>query len=69
MTSRAVIAGVIAFMGFTVYLILRVSPQLFKYFGTAGIKAISRIMGFIVMALGVQYIITGVTGLVTSLMP
>ena len=66
--SRAVIASVIAFTGLSVYLILRVSPQLFKYFGVAGIKAISRIMGFIVMALGVQYIITGVTGLVTFLM-
>lgn len=66
--SRAVIASVIAFTGLSVYLILRVSPQLFKYFGVAGIKAISRIMGFIVMALGVQYIITGVTSLVTFLM-
>lgn len=66
-TSRAVIAGVIVFTGFVVYGILRVSPQLFKYFGVAGIKAISRIMGFIVMALGVQYIITGITGLVTYL--
>ena len=65
--SRAVIGGVSVFTGFTIYLILRVSPQLFKYFGVAGIKSISRIMGFIVMALGVQYIITGVTGLVTSL--
>lgn len=66
--SRGVIASVIIFTGLSVYLILRVSPQLFKYFGVAGIKAISRIMGFIVMALGVQYIITGITGLVTHLL-
>jgi multiple antibiotic resistance protein len=65
--SRAVIASVIIFTGLSIYLILRVSPQLFKYFGVAGIKAISRIMGFIVMALGVQYIITGITSLVTFL--
>jgi multiple antibiotic resistance protein len=67
--SRAVVASVIAFTGLSIYLILRVSPQLFKYFGVAGIKAISRIMGFIVMALGVQYIITGITSLVTFLVP
>ena len=65
--SRAVIGSVIVFTGLSVYTILAVSPALFKYFGVAGIKAISRIMGFIVMALGVQYIITGITGLVTYL--
>lgn len=65
--SRGVIAGVIVFTGLVIYLILRVSPQLFKYFGVAGIKAISRIMGFIVMALGVQYIISGITSLVSIL--
>lgn len=65
--DRGIIAGVIVFTGLTIYLILRVSPQLFKFLGVAGIKAISRIMGFIVMALGVQYIITGITGLVTHL--
>ena len=66
-TSRGIIGGVIAFTGLTVYFILRISPKLFKFFGVAGIKAISRIMGFIVMALGVQFIITGITGLVTYL--
>ena len=50
-----------------VYLILRSSPYLFRIMGVAGIKALSRIMGFLVMAIGVQYVIGGVVDLVVKL--
>ncbi|MBK8700051.1 MAG: MarC family NAAT transporter [Saprospiraceae bacterium] len=56
---RAGIMGVIVFSGFTVYLTLRSSPLLSKFLGEGGLKAVSRIMGFIVMSIGVQYIING----------
>lgn len=65
--SRAVIAGVIIVNGLLVYIILRVAPFLSHLLGVAGLKAITRIMGFIVMAIAVQYIITGVVRLVESL--
>ena len=65
--SRGIIAAVIIFTGLVVYFILRISPRLFDLLGVAGIKAISRIMGFIVMAIGVQYVISGVTSLVVHL--
>lgn len=68
MMSRAAIGGVILLTGIIVYLILNLSPYLFKMLGVAGIKAISRIMGFITMAIGVQYVITGITSLVTYLL-
>ena len=65
--NRLLIAGSILIMGFVVYLILRSSPYLFKLLGVAGLKALSRIMGFIVMAIGIQYMISGVVQLVDGL--
>lgn len=65
--SRALIAGVIVLTGGLVHLILRSSPYLFKLLGVAGLKSLSRIMGFIVMAIGIQYIIGGVVALVKTL--
>jgi len=61
---RGSIIGVVILTGFVVYLILAVSPQLFKFLGVAGLKAISRIMGFLVMAIGVQYVTAGLTSFV-----
>ncbi len=66
-SMRFVIMGVIVATALLIYIVLRTSPYLFKLLGYAGLKAISRIMGFIVMAIGIQYIITGVFSLVNSL--
>jgi multiple antibiotic resistance protein len=44
--------------------ILRLAPFLFRVFGTGGLNAIARIMGFIVIAIGVQFIVDGVVHLV-----
>lgn len=67
MSERLVIAGVIVFTGILIYFILRSSPLLFKILGESGLKAVARIMGFIVLAIGVEYIISGVLGLVNNL--
>lgn len=52
--------------GISSYFILRISPRLVKNLGAAGINSITRIMGFIVVSVGVQYIINGVTSVVKS---
>lgn len=65
--ERVIIALVIIVNGFIVYWILRISPYLFKLLGEAGLRAISRIMGFLTMAIAVQYIISGIVALVESL--
>ncbi len=65
--DRFMIVGMIAACAFLVFLILNSAPLLFKMLGKGGLNAISRIMGFIVMSIGVQYIITGVFDLVNSL--
>jgi len=67
LNQRLVIAGVIVFTGVLIYLILRSSPLLFKLLGQSGLKAVARIMGFIVLAIGVEYIISGIVGLVGDL--
>lgn len=67
LTNRLIISGVIIVTGIVVYMTLRFSPLLFRVLGAGGLKAVSRIMGFIVLAIGIQYIIQGVVALVTSL--
>ncbi len=65
--ERMLIIGVVLTLGLVVFLILWSAPQLFKLLGKSGLKAISRMMGFLVMAIGVQYVIGGVVGLVENL--
>jgi multiple antibiotic resistance protein len=43
------------------YLILRISPKLVKYIGSSGMSVITRMMGFIVLAIGVQFVINGIS--------
>lgn len=56
---RLGIMGVIILCGVVVYFVLKMAPVLSKVLGEGGLKAISRIMGFIVMSIGIQYIING----------
>lgn len=65
--ERLVIAGVILVLGVLVFLILRSAPYLFRIMGQAGLKAMSRIMGFIVMAIGIQYVIVGIYNLLSTM--
>jgi multiple antibiotic resistance protein len=65
--ERLAISGVIIVVGIIVYLVLRSAPLLYKLLGATGLKAGSRIMAFITMAIGVQFIISGVVALVKSL--
>lgn len=64
---RLVIAAVVVIMGAIIYSILRYSPYLQKLMGVAGLNALSRIMGFLVMAIGIQNIISGIVELVKVL--
>ncbi|MFT4566660.1 MAG: multiple antibiotic resistance protein [Saprospiraceae bacterium] len=59
-TSRGTVILALLVFGITVFSILRASPVIFKVLGVAGIKAISRIMGFLVMAIGIELIISSI---------
>lgn len=63
-SDKIIIMGAIALAALIVFLILNSAQMLFRVLGRAGLKAISRIMGFIVMAIGIQYIIEGIVALV-----
>lgn len=47
-----------------IFLILRSAHYLAKILGAAGIVAISRIVGFIVIAIGIQYIVSAIVSIV-----
>lgn len=68
-SDKGIIGLVILATGVIIYITLRISPLLFKVLGFGGLKAISRIMGFIVMSIGIQYIIMGVVNLVQNFYP
>ncbi len=65
--DKLMICGVVFISALLVFITLRSAPILFKILGRGGLKAISRIMGFIVMSIAVQYIILGIYELVGSL--
>lgn len=65
--ARGLIAAVVIATGMAVFLILKFSPYFYKALGEAGIRAMTRIMGFLVMAIGVQYVIAGIVSLVKLL--
>lgn len=54
-----IIASIIC-VAFISFLILRVSPKLVSFLGETGIAALSRMMGFLVLAIGIQFIANGI---------
>lgn len=59
-TDRGIVIGALITIGLVIYFVLRTSPFIFKFLGVAGIRAISRIMGFIVMAIAIEMILSSV---------
>ncbi|MBX3256201.1 MAG: MarC family NAAT transporter [Chitinophagaceae bacterium] len=49
-----------------VYFILRSSARLVKLLGVNGLHAMTKIMGFIILCVGVQFVVTGVLGVLTG---
>ena len=50
-----------------IYIILRSAHYLAKYLGASGIVAISRIVGFLTIAIGIQYIISSVLSIIRGI--
>ncbi len=62
-----ILNAAIIFVGFLTYIILRSSFLITKFLGASGINAISRIVGFIVIAIGVEYIIVAVLNILKTI--
>jgi MarC family membrane protein len=66
-TSEILVSSLAIFVvAITIYFILRSAHYLARLLGSSGIVAISRIIGFLTIAIGIQYIITAITSIVNS---
>ena len=61
------VALAILAVGISTYIILKSAHFISKFLGASGINAISRIVGFIVISIGVEYITTAVVAIIDSL--
>lgn len=66
--NHMIITGVILVLGLLTYFTLRMAPLLFKALGRSGITAVTKIMGFITMAVGIQFMITALTNVVGTIL-
>lgn len=66
-TSEIIIA-ILAILatGIVIFLILRSAHYLARFLGASGIVAISRIIGFIVIAIGIQYIVSSIINIIKT---
>ena len=64
-TNEIIISTLAIFVvAFAIYFVLRSAHYLAKILGASGIVAISRIIGFLTIAIGIQYIISSVLSIV-----
>ncbi len=63
---HVLIAAGIALTAVFCYLVLRSSTRLAKFLGPSGVSAMTGIMGFLLVCIGVQFVINGVTALVSG---
>lgn len=60
LVERGILVGTIITISILIYFILRSSLIIVKALGPSGINALSRIIGFIVIAIGIEYILSTV---------
>ncbi len=61
----AIIAG-IGVVAFITYLVLRLAGRIVLFIGPVGLNAMTKIMGFLIMCIGVQFVVNGVLGIATD---
>lgn len=61
----AIIVGILAVAAIS-YLILRASTRVVSLVGEGGMNALTRIMGFLLVCVGVQFVVNGLVGVMTE---
>lgn len=61
----AIIAGIVVVAAIT-YVVLRVSGRVVTFIGPVGMNAMTKIMGFLIMCIGVQFVVNGILGIATD---
>jgi multiple antibiotic resistance protein len=64
--DHVLVAVGIAITAVISYLVLRAATRLNQYLGATGMNAIARIMGFLLVCIGVQFVINGVLDIVAA---
>ncbi|MBK6931046.1 MAG: hypothetical protein IPH12_09265 [Saprospirales bacterium] len=65
--QRMLIMTAIVATAALVWASLRIAPFLFRVFGAGGLNAIARIMGFLVIAIAVQFMVDGIVHLIDEI--
>jgi multiple antibiotic resistance protein len=65
--QKSIVVSAIIAVCCATFLMLRCSHYIVKYLGASGINAISRIIGFIVIAIGIEYISSSAIALMRSI--
>lgn len=71
MSQHIVVGYVLVAIGIAItalisYIVLRAATRLDKVLGATGMNAMARIMGFLLICIGIQFVINGVTGVVSQ---
>lgn len=61
----AIIAGIVSVAALT-YFVLRLSGRIVNLIGPVGVNAMTKIMGFLIMCIGVQFVVNGILGIATD---
>ncbi|WP_274475750.1 MarC family NAAT transporter [Mangrovimonas aestuarii] len=67
MKDIVVILAAMLLTTFVIYLILKSAHFIVRFLGASGINGLSRIIGFIVIAIGVEYIISSVVNIISNI--
>lgn len=60
-----IIAGIVT-VALITYAVLRVSGRLVRIIGPVGVNALTKIMGFLIMTMGVQFVVNGILAIATD---
>ena len=61
----AIILGILIVAAIT-YLTLRLSERVVRVIGLNGMNALSKVMGFLILCIGIQFVVNGVLGVITN---
>ena len=65
-TNYILLTAAISLCSLGAFVVLRVAPQIVRVLGKTGMAGFTRMMGFIALAIGVQFIINGITPILAA---
>ena len=67
MEQKATIIMAIIGVAISIYAIFSIAPRVLKYTGEAGLKSLSKIMGFLVLAIGIEMISASILNMLKTI--